>query len=164
MTTGWPANANLTPSTSIPAGTVKNPKARSGARRSASTPGGNRISRAASAATSTTKPAQATTRNTRDSHDGPSRNAAVETIPVAITNAKQPGSRSRTALAAADIGPRFPWESVVTSAIPAPESAAGIAARRFPLPGLADGRAVDVQHRPVPVRLGLDEVEVEGLG
>jgi hypothetical protein len=36
----------------------------------------------------------------QDGQDGPSRNAAVEMIPVAMTNAKCPGFRSRTGLAA----------------------------------------------------------------
>ena len=88
MTSGCPASANLTPSTSRPAGTVKNPKARPGARRSVTAWERNRATRAASMTASTRNPATATASSASESRDGPSRNAPVETIPVAITNAK----------------------------------------------------------------------------
>src|SRR5208282_3806124 len=46
------------------------------------------------AALSTRSPIEAAASRARDSHDGPSKNVPVEMMPVAITNAKQPGSRS----------------------------------------------------------------------
>jgi hypothetical protein len=78
---------------------VKKPKTRSGAWMSATTLGRNRTSRIIRATLSTASPADAATSSTCDSHDGPSRNAPVETIPLAITNAKEPGSRSPIARA-----------------------------------------------------------------
>jgi hypothetical protein len=55
---------------------------------SATTLGRNRTSRITRATLSTASPADAATSSARDSHDGPSRNAPVEMMPVAITNAK----------------------------------------------------------------------------
>ena len=88
VASGWPASASRTPSTSSPAVMVKNPNTRSGAWMSAATLERKNTSRAASAAPSTTSPAEAAASSARDSHDGPSRNVPVEMMPVAITNAK----------------------------------------------------------------------------
>src|SRR5439155_17138436 len=64
---------------------------RSGAWTSAATLGRNRTSRITRATLSTTSPADAITSSARDSQDGPSRNAPVEMMPVAI----RPGPRLR---------------------------------------------------------------------
>jgi hypothetical protein len=58
---------------------------------------------------STTNPDEAAASSASDSHDGPSENAAVEMMPVAITYAKEAGWSSLTAAAAligdADLAP-----------------------------------------------------------
>ena len=67
---------------------VKKPNTRSGALRSAATLERNMKSRPTSATVSTASPATATMSNASDSQRGPSMWAPVETMPVAITNAK----------------------------------------------------------------------------
>src|SRR5512142_859309 len=134
VASGCPADASRTPSTSSPAVMVKNPNTRSGAWMSAATLERKNTSRVVSAAASTTSPADAMASSARDSQDGPSRNVPSEMMPVAMTNAKQAGCRSRTAVAARPRGGSFPPASVLTAvAVPglvgnadlAPPAAAG---------------------------------------
>jgi hypothetical protein len=67
---------------------VKKPKTRSGARKSAATFARKTTSRVRSVMPRPRKAAAATASRAFESHDGPRKDAPVEMMPVAITNAK----------------------------------------------------------------------------
>lgn len=88
MASGWPAAVSRIPSTFIAAAIAKKPKTRPGSCQLAAMLGRKKTSWITRATISTPSPADAMTSSTRDSHDGPSRNAPVEMMLVAITNGK----------------------------------------------------------------------------